>query len=70
MKNHSTKTVYLGYELEAHIEKSLGGESLLYYSVFSPSGGEVVSNFSTGSQTPTEQIESMKKWIDKWEADK
>lgn len=67
---HTVKIVYHGYELEAHIEPSLGGESLLYYSAFSPSGTEIVSNFSTGSDTPTEQIEFMKGWVDEWEADK
>jgi len=44
------KIQYKGFNIDAHREKSMGGETLLYYSIFRQSDGyEVISGFSYGT---------------------
>jgi len=59
------KTIYKGWEIEAHREQSLGGDKLLYFSLFDPSGREVASGPYTGSETSREFVALLKKRVDK-----
>ena len=54
------KVEYKGFEVDAHKEKSMGGDTLLYYSVFRKSDGyEVTSGFSYG----TDPIRTFVKYL-------
>jgi hypothetical protein len=56
---------YKGYTITAKRERSLGGDILLYYSVFRDSDGyECVTNFTTGDDTIRDYIRYMKQRID------
>jgi hypothetical protein len=59
------KTIYKGHEIDVRRERSMGGDELLYYSVFRLSDGyECVSSFTTGGDTVKEYIGYMKERID------
>ncbi|HEY1814919.1 MAG TPA: hypothetical protein VGG74_21375 [Kofleriaceae bacterium] len=59
------KLSYRGYELEAKREQSLGGDSLLYWSVFRESDQfEVDSGFSYERTSPERYIKTLQKQVD------
>ncbi len=59
------KISYSGYEIAAHRERSLGGDLMLFWSIFRESDGfEADSGFSTGSDTARDFIEYMKDRVD------
>lgn len=59
------KAFYRGYDIDAHREMSLGGERLLYYSIFRRSDGyEATSGFSTGSDHVRDYIRYLKERVD------
>lgn len=59
------KVSYRGYEIDAHRARSLGGETLLYWSIFRESDGyEADSGFYTGSETVREYVALMKERVD------
>jgi hypothetical protein len=59
------KVEYKGFEVDAHRDKSLGGETLLYYSVFRISDGyEVTSGFSYGTDPVRTFIGFLKGTVD------
>lgn len=58
------KKLYRGWEVEAYRSKSLGGDTLLYYSLFDPEGYEIDSGFYTGTETPREFMGLLCKRVD------
>jgi hypothetical protein len=59
------KAVHRGHDIDVHREKSMGGDMLLYYSIFRQSDGyECASGFSTGSDTVKDFMDMMKERID------
>lgn len=59
------KRTYRGHEIDVRRERSLGGDVLLYYSVFREGDGyECTSGFTTGSDTVRDYVGYMKKWIE------
>jgi hypothetical protein len=59
------KTTYKGHEIDVRREQSMGGDDLLYYSIFRVSDGyECTSGFTTDSSTPAEYTGYMKERID------
>ncbi len=60
------KVTYRNCEIECHREKSLGGDTLLFYSVFDKDGFEVDSGFSTSEDTVRDFISSLKKTVDEY----
>ena len=58
---------YRGFEIEAKRERSLGGDVLLYYSIFRLSDGwEFETDFSTGSDSIRSMIGYLKEHVDDW----
>lgn len=61
------KLNYRGFELDARREKSMGGDSLLYYSIFRESDGwEMTSGFSYGTDRVQTFIKYMKERVDNY----
>jgi len=61
------KVVYKGFEISAEREKSMGGDVLLYYSIFRLSDGyEVESNFTYGSDKIRDFIGYLKGHVDEF----
>lgn len=59
------KVTYRGHDIDAHRAKSLGGDVLLYYSIFRVSDGyEVSSGFSYGEDKILDFIGYMKQKVD------
>lgn len=59
------KTVHRGYEIDVRRDRSLGGDKLLYYSIFRVSDGrEGTSGFTSGSETVREYLGYMKERVD------
>lgn len=59
------KQTYRGYEIDVRRERSLGGDILLYFSVFRQSDGyEGTSGFTTGSDTVRDYVRYMRERID------
>jgi hypothetical protein len=59
------KVEYDGFKLDAHREKSLGGDMLLYYSAFSVDcGWELTSGFSDDEDTEQTHIGHLKAAVD------
>lgn len=59
------KTSYRGYEISVSRERAMGGWDNLYYSIFRESDQrEMVSNFTTGSDSVSDYIRYMKERID------
>jgi hypothetical protein len=58
--NNIMKVNYKGFKLEATREKSLGGWSTLYYTVYTPTGFELVSNFEDSEETVKDKIQQLK----------
>ena len=61
------KVLYRGFEVDAHREKSMGGDTLLYYSIFRESDGwEMTSGFSYGTDRVQTFIKYMKERVDNY----
>lgn len=59
------KVTYKGFEVDAHKEKSMGGDLLLYYSVFRVADGyEVTSGFSYGNDRVPTFVKFLKSTVD------
>lgn len=58
------KINYRNCEIEVTREKSLGEDTLLYYSVFDEDGFEVTSGYSEGDDTIKDYIKYMKEIVD------
>lgn len=59
------KASYRGYDIDVHRERSMGGDILVYYSIFRRSDGyEATSGFSTGDDTIKDFIGMMKERVD------
>ena len=59
------KQIYRGHEIDVRRERSLGGDVLLYFSVFRVSDGyECESNFTTGGETVRQYVRYMRERID------
>jgi hypothetical protein len=56
------KTIYRGCSIDVHREKSLGGWSEVYWSLFSPNSYEITSGFGGG--TVREMVREMKETAD------
>lgn len=55
-----------GHEIDVRRERSLGGDVLLYFSVFRASDGyECTSGFTTGDDTVRDYVRYMRERIDK-----
>jgi len=64
------KIVYKDFDVDAHREKSMGGDTLLYYSIFRKSDGyEVTSGFSYGTDKIVDFVGYLKDWVDDFIAD-
>lgn len=64
------KVTYRGYEIDAHRAKSLGGDTLLYYSVFRQVDlYECTSGYSDDADTIQTWIQTLKKRVDEEIAD-
>jgi len=59
------KVEYRGFEIDAHRERSLGGDLLLYYSVFRiEDGWEMESGFQDSAETTPAMIGYLKELVD------
>ena len=59
------KVIYKGFEIEAHREKSMGGDTLLYYSIFRQADGwEMTSGFTYGSDRVQTFVKYLKERVD------
>lgn len=59
------KIIYRGYEIDVRRERSMGGRSMLYYSIYRISDGyECVAGCTTDSSTVREYVRFMKERID------
>lgn len=57
------KEMYKGCEIEVTREKSLSGDSMLFYSIFDEDT-EVTSGFSEGEDTVKDYLDSLKNVVD------
>ena len=61
------KTLYKGFEIDAHREESMVGDRLLYYSIFRESDGwEMTSGFTYGSDRVQTFIKYLKERVDNY----
>ncbi|PPB12962.1 hypothetical protein ACLMAB_06040 [Brevibacillus laterosporus] len=58
------KVKYKEFALEASREKSLGGWSALYYTIYTPTGYELVSSFEDSDEKVKDKIEQLKEIVD------
>jgi len=58
------KRIYRGHEIEAKREKSMGGEMLLYFSIFRADGFEVASGFTGGSDRVVDFMKHLRARVD------
>ncbi|KAF6565359.1 hypothetical protein G9G63_09375 [Paenibacillus sp. EKM202P] len=57
------KVNYKGFKLQATREKSLGGWSTLYYTIYTPTGFEFISSFEDSEETVREKIKQLKEIV-------
>jgi hypothetical protein len=55
---------YRGYEINVFRDKCLGGWEMLFYSVFSSEGEEILSGFSDTEDPVREYIKDLKTTVD------
>lgn len=60
------KTNYKGHVLEVTREKSLGGWDTLYYSVYTPTGYELLSSFEDSEEKIRDKLEQLKEVVDRY----
>jgi len=59
------KQVYRGHEIDVRRERSLGGDMLLYFSIYRESDGyECECDFTTGDDTVRDYMRYMRERID------
>ncbi|QSF43416.1 hypothetical protein [Paenibacillus tianjinensis] len=58
------KTKYRGFEIDVSREKCLGGWSTLYYSVYTPTGYELVCGFEDSDEKVGNMVKQMKEVVD------
>jgi len=63
------KQIYRGYEIDAHREPSMGGDSYLYFSVYAVDNDDKLKpcledSFTSGEDTAREYIGYLKKMVD------
>jgi hypothetical protein len=58
------KQIYRGHEIEAKREKSMGGDVLLYYSIFRSDGFEVTSGFTYGTDRIVDFMKHLRARVD------
>jgi hypothetical protein len=58
------KQKYRGHEIEAKREKSMGGDVLLYFSIFRTDGFEVTSGFTYGTDKITDFMKHLRARVD------
>ncbi|MFB0831409.1 hypothetical protein ACEU2D_17630 [Brevibacillus laterosporus] len=58
------KVKYKEFALEARREKSLSGWSTLYYTIYTPTGYELVSSFEDSDEKVKDKIEQLKEIVD------
>ena len=59
------RVVYRGFEIDAHRDRSMGGDIYLYYSIFRESDGwELTSGFTCGLDRVQTFIKYMKERVD------
>ena len=58
------KKIYRGHEIEAKREKSMGGEILLYFSIFRTDGFEVASGFTSGTDRVVDFMKHLRARVD------
>jgi hypothetical protein len=64
------KINYRGFEIDAHRDRSMGGDMYLYYSVFRESDGwELTSGFTTGSDRVQTFVGYLKERVDRFIVD-
>jgi len=58
------KVKYKGFEIEVTREKSLGGWTQLYYSIFTEDGEEILSSFEDSDEKILDKIKQLKEYVD------
>ncbi|MMZ65413.1 hypothetical protein D1872_278180 [compost metagenome] len=58
------KVNYKGFEIDAHREKCLGGWDMLYFSIFTPTGYELLSSFEDSEEKVRDKIKQLKKVVE------
>lgn len=58
------KVNYKGFEIDAHREKCLGGWDTLYFSIFTPTGYELLSSFEDSEEKVRDKIKQLKEVVD------
>ncbi|MNW58655.1 hypothetical protein D3C74_365340 [compost metagenome] len=58
------KINYKGFELDVHRDQCLGGWSMLYFSIFTPSGYELLSSFEDSEEKVRDKIKQLKEVVD------
>ncbi|MGV6935910.1 hypothetical protein ACWA2B_10385 [Paenibacillus sp. CMM36] len=58
------KVNYKGFKLEATREKSLGGWNTLYYTIYTPTGFELISSFEDSEEIIKDKIQQLKDIVE------
>ena len=57
---------YKGFEIDVAREKCMAGYALLYYSVYTPDGEEIICSFEDSAETVRTMIKHMKMRVDEY----
>jgi hypothetical protein len=55
---------YKGYTIDVKREKCMAGYSLLYYSVYTPDGEEIICNYEDSAEKVRDMVKFMKNRVD------
>lgn len=55
---------YKGYTIDVKREKCLAGYPLLYYSVYTPDGEEIICSYEDSAEKVTDMVKHMKMRVD------
>lgn len=58
------KVKYKNYVIDVKREKCLAGYKLLYYSVYTPEGEEIISSFEDSNEKVRDMVKCMKEHVD------
>lgn len=58
------KVMYKGFEINVTREKCLGGWSMLYYQIYTPTGYELVCSFEDSEEKVRDKIKQLKEIVD------